>query len=106
MKQDALFGDFAEALAAEIALRSGEITDNVNTLYVGGGTPSVLPLSAFARMMDAFHSVGHAGPYDEFTVEVNPEDIVEKGPAYVEGLMKLGVNRISMGVQSFHEQTT
>ena len=104
MKQEALFGDFAEALAAEIALRSGEITDNVNTLYVGGGTPSVLPLSAFARMMDAFHSVGHAGPYDEFTVEVNPEDIVEKGPAYVEGLMKLGVNRISMGVQSFDDE--
>ena len=39
----------------------------------------------------------------EFTVEVNPEDIVEKGEAYVRGLLELGVNRISMGVQSLDD---
>ena len=103
MKQETLFGNFAEALAAEVMLRSDEITDQVNTLYIGGGTPSVLPLSAFSRLLDALSSIGHAGAFDEFTVEVNPEDIVEKGHVYVEGLMKLGVNRISMGVQSFDD---
>lgn len=41
--------------------------------------------------------------FDEFTVEVNPEDIVEKGHEYVRGLISLGVNRISMGVQSFDD---
>ena len=45
--QEALFGDFAQALASEVRMRAGEITDDVNTLYIGGGTPSVLPLSAF-----------------------------------------------------------
>ena len=103
LKQDALFEDFALALACEIRSRAGEITDDVNTLYIGGGTPSVLPLSAFQTLLEALRSVGHGGPFDEFTVEVNPEDIVEKGVPYVEGLLALGVNRISMGVQSFDD---
>jgi oxygen-independent coproporphyrinogen-3 oxidase len=98
-----LFEDFAQALACEVRSRAGEITDDVNTLYIGGGTPSVLPLSAFRALLDALRSVGHGGPFDEFTVEVNPEDIIEKGHAYVEGLLELGVNRISMGVQSFDD---
>ena len=42
--------------------------------------------------------------WEEFTVEVNPEDIVEKGDEYVIGLKRLGVNRISMGVQSFDDR--
>ena len=69
------------------------------TLYFGGGTPSVLPLEMLSRIVDAL------GPaeYEEFTVEVNPDDIVRKGPEYVRGLVKLGVNRVSMGVQSFDD---
>ena len=43
------------------------------------------------------------GRYDEFTIEVNPEDIVRKGEDYVKGLLELGVNRVSMGVQSFSD---
>ena len=97
------FGRFADALVKEIEHRADEITDDVNTLYIGGGTPSVLPLDVFERILDALHRCGHGGPYDEFTVEVNPEDIAEKGPGYVEGLLNLGVNRISMGVQSFDD---
>lgn len=90
-------------MSCEIAGRGAEITDEVNTLYIGGGTPSVLPLSVFRNILSVLESTGHRGPYDEFTVEVNPEDIVEKGPDYVEGLLGLGVNRISMGVQSFDD---
>ena len=84
-------------------MRGCEITDDTNTLYIGGGTPSVLPLSVFGRLLDALKKAGHGGPYDEFTVEVNPEDIVEKGEDYVRGLLELGVNRISMGIQSFDD---
>lgn len=102
-KQEELFNRFSRSLAAETVLRAGEITDDVNTLYIGGGTPSVLPLSAFRQFMEALHMAGHGGPFDEFTVEVNPEDIVEKGTAYIEGLCEMGVNRISMGVQSFDD---
>ena len=52
-----------------------EITDEVNTLYIGGGTPSVLPLSVFESIIGALKCAGHGGPFDEFTVEVNPDDI-------------------------------
>ena len=98
-----MFGRFAEALVSEIGLHADEITDEVNTLYIGGGTPSVLPLYVYERILDALKEAGHGGPYEEFTVEVNPEDIVDKGEAYVKGLLALGVNRISMGVQSFDD---
>ena len=101
--QEAMFGKFADALVREIRLRADEITDEVNTLYIGGGTPSVLPLYVYERVLEALKETGHGGPYEEFTVEVNPEDIVDKGADYVEGLLKLGVNRISMGVQSFDD---
>ncbi len=102
--QDAMFACFGEALVSELRARAEEISDDTNTLYIGGGTPSVLPLSVFERLLSALREIGHGGPYDEFTVEVNPEDIVEKGEAYVEGLLKLGVNRVSMGVQSFDDK--
>ena len=105
------YDGFAKALTAEIAAREGEIRNNIlspsgaNTLYIGGGTPSVLPLSVFEDLLGSLKSVGCQCRFDEFTVEVNPEDIVEKGHEYVEGLLKLGVNRISMGVQSFDDAT-
>ena len=97
------FDSYASALSAEIASYAGQSAGDVNTLYIGGGTPSVLPLSVFESMVHALQANGFAGPYDEFTVEVNPDDIVDKGEAYVQGLLRLGVNRISMGVQSFDD---
>ena len=63
----------------------------------------MLPLSVYETILEALRDSGHGGPYQEFTVEVNPDDIVANGEAYVEGLLKLGVNRISMGVQSFDD---
>ena len=101
--QEDMFERFAEALCKEIRFRADGISDEVNTLYIGGGTPSVLPLHVFRRILDGLAEAGHGGPYDEFTVEVNPEDIVDKGPDYVKGLKELGVNRVSMGVQSFDD---
>ena len=79
------------------------MSSEVNTLYIGGGTPSVLPLSAYASVLSSLSAAGITSPFDEFTFEVNPEDVVEKGAAYVKGLLDLGVNRISMGVQSFDD---
>lgn len=85
----------------------------VNTLYIGGGTPSVLPLDVLRRIVDALlfsrslrrgeNTVGVQSPFEEFTVEVNPEDIVEKGGEYVRGLLETGVDRVSMGIQSFDD---
>ena len=120
LKQEKLFEEFSQALCAEAVSRAGEISDEVNTLYIGGGTPSVLPLSAFRALAGTLKALrlGASGSdiadascptsgrreFEEFTVEVNPEDIIEKGHEYVEGLLELGVNRISMGVQSFDDK--
>ena len=116
------FNEYADAVIAEIRDRQEELSKNmsaqdaVNTLYIGGGTPSVLPLDVLARIVKALTSSGALPPvtelvevtvptehFEEFTVEVNPEDIVEKGSEYVHGLIALGVNRISMGIQSFDD---
>ena len=95
--------NFIDELCAEIERRRPEIEEarssSVNTLYIGGGTPSVLPPDALKRVVDC---LGY-GPYDEFTVEVNPDDITSGGARYAGALLSMGVNRVSMGVQSFDD---
>ena len=124
-----MFNEYADAVIAEIRDRQKELEmnmsarDAVNTLYIGGGTPSVLPLDVLSRIVGAVSQTERLSLvteqlslvtepvevtvptelFDEFTVEVNPEDIVEKGLEYVRGLLALGVNRISMGIQSFND---
>lgn len=90
-----------ESILDEISLRREEITGtgSCNTLYFGGGTPSVLPLTVLREITEALGSCA----YDEFTLEVNPDDIVRNGMQYLEGLRSIGVNRISMGVQSLDD---
>ena len=101
---EAPFERYTRQLCAEIKRRSQEIVDQPRTLYFGGGTPSVLPLSHLSRILLALEECGHGGPYDEFTLECNPEDIVEKGLPYVQSLKALGVNRMSLGVQSLDDE--
>ena len=114
---DGLFGDFAAALGREIRHRAGASglgsgrsrdglmadRNSVHTLYIGGGTPSVLPLSVFSAILNDLAAAGVDTDFEEFTVEANPDDIVRNGQGYAEGLAALGVNRISMGVQSFDD---
>lgn len=95
------FRGFTASLVREAAAQRGEIagTLGTNTLYIGGGTPSALP---FENLREIVRTLDF-GPYDEFTLEVNPEDLVEKGQAYVDALRELGVTRFSMGVQSLDD---
>ena len=102
--EDALVDRYTDRLCEEIRRRKDEVDDSLKTLYFGGGTPSVLPLSALTRILLTLEECGHGGPYTEFTLEANPEDIVQKGLPYVQSLKTLGVNRISMGVQSFDDE--
>ena len=102
--QDSLMERYTDSLCEEIRRRKNEVDDTLRTLYFGGGTPSVLPLSALTRILLTLEECGHGGPYEEFTMEVNPEDIVQKGLPYVQSLKTLGVNRVSMGVQSFDDE--
>lgn len=103
-----LFAQYTDAVCAEASRRRDEIeaTRDLNTLYIGGGTPSVLPPVFLRRLVAAAVSTTPARggeAFTEFTIEVNPEDIVEKGEAYVRELLELGVNRVSMGIQSLDD---
>lgn len=75
----------------------------VKTLYFGGGTPSLLSADEFRAIRAILDSVFDLGAVEEFTVEVNPEDVVTCGDL-LPALKQVGVNRISMGVQSFCER--
>lgn len=87
---------FAGAVAGEWRLRRGEVDAPFTTLYFGGGTPSILPVGLLASIVDALP----VADVEEFTIEVNPEDVT---PQLVASLLKLGVNRVSMGVQSLDD---
>ena len=76
---------------------------DVNTLYIGGGTPSVMPLPLLCRVVEALKDESGSRNFDEFTVELNPEDVIQRGEAYAEALLGMGVTRASMGVQSFDD---
>lgn len=99
--QSALFSSFQANVLEEIGRRvlSPGAPD---TIYFGGGTPSVLPLEVVQAIVAALRERGVLGA-DEFTFEVNPDDIVSRGSDYVASLLALGVSRISMGVQSFDD---
>lgn len=95
--KDNAFADYCEGVCREIDSRRDEIlaASSPHTLYFGGGTPSILPLQYFRRIVEAL-----PGGYEEFTVEANPDDIT---PEYASALAGMGVNRISLGVQSFND---
>jgi len=92
---------YAEALCREIET-AGERWNalGVSTIYLGGGTPSLVPLDLLAGLFDAVHGAFHVSSDPEITIEANPGTVTS---AYLRGLRGLGINRLSLGVQSTHE---
>lgn len=84
------------AIAAEFGLRRHELDADpaIRTLYIGGGTPSILSPENLATAISSIPTEN----ITEFTIEVNPEDVT---PEKVVAWRALGINRVSMGVQSF-----
>ena len=94
-------GAYVEALLDEARMRAPELCgEAVTTLYMGGGTPSQLPLPLLTRLVDGLKNVFDLSAVEEFTIEANPDDVDSK---WVASLLPLGVNRVSMGVQSFED---
>lgn len=78
-----------------------DVFEPFDSLYLGGGTPSVLPERDFSRLMGCLYDRFSFLPNPEVTVEVNPDDVTRD---WLSMLRDFGVNRISVGVQSFDEQ--
>ena len=92
---------YLEALEREAALLAGEAEGaTFDSIYLGGGTPSLLPTEAVRRLLDGLRGTFRIEPDAEVTLEANPEDVT---PASARAWIEAGVNRVSVGVQSFDE---
>ena len=95
--------EYVEAVCAELEATGQDswhknLLENVETVYLGGGTPSQLTATLLKKLFDAIENrCGSLAPL-EVTMECNPDDLTDE---YVEALGKLPVNRISMGAQTF-----
>ncbi len=95
-KNDQMIDDYLDALSREIATYQTHF-DSIDTIYIGGGTPSLLTTNQLKKLFDALSFIHPI----EYTMEVNPESYTtQKGL-----LMKqYGINRVSLGVQTFNEK--
>lgn len=100
--------DLVDAMVLEARLRLSSDPrwkdQNFTTLYLGGGTPSILPSDLLKALVSGvLTAVGQdASDFREVTLEANPEDMTK---AQIQTWLGLGVTRLSLGVQSFHDET-
>jgi oxygen-independent coproporphyrinogen III oxidase len=88
---------YTSALVREIEAADAATID---TIYLGGGTPSRTSLANLSRMFEAIRARFEIAPNAEISMEANPEDVTVENVA---AWRALGVNRLSIGVQSFHD---
>ena len=89
------------AIGIEAKLRKRYITEKVHTVYFGGGTPSLIPITSLRTILAKLYENYKIVPDAEITLEANPDDI------NIDSLLSwksLGINRLSIGIQSFHEE--
>jgi oxygen-independent coproporphyrinogen-3 oxidase len=92
--------ELVNALIKEIELQKDYLSNReLTTIYFGGGTPSTLSPAELTAIFEAIHQHFAILPTAEITLEANPEDLT---PSYLMQLKQLGVNRLSIGIQSFH----
>ena len=91
-----------DALVRELELRAGYLGPNttLDTIYFGGGTPSLLTPAELNRLLMSIQQHFQLAPGAEITLEANPDDLT---PTAVAALAQSPINRLSIGLQSFHE---
>ena len=90
---------YVDALVDEMSLRRKYIT-KVDTIYFGGGTPSLMSAKDFVRIFSSINKLFDLSICAEITVEINPDDIT---PEYADALAELPFNRVSIGIQTFDD---
>lgn len=89
---------YVRALTEEIAKAAPKFSEyTVDTVFIGGGTPSLLTAEQITRVMEAIHEAYRLNPYTECTIECNPGTVEEKK---AESWILNGINRVSIGLQS------
>ena len=82
------------------ALKDNPHTPSIHTIYFGGGTPSLLSVNEIGDILHLINDTYSVANNAEITLEANPDTL---SPEYLEGLRNLGVNRLSIGIQSFFD---
>jgi len=94
---------YVHALCQELKIRKNYLEEEeIETIYLGGGTPSQLTQEELESIFSALYNIYKVREDAEITLEANPDDLT---PEYVDMLRTLPVNRISMGIQTFQEET-
>ena len=91
---------YVERICSEILEYFGKVQKPLDTVYFGGGTPSLLSLSQMERIVGTIRKVFSVSPSAEITFEANPGTLTSEK---VSAFYKLGFNRVSLGLQSIHE---
>ena len=92
--------EMIQAMKKELAFRNDELSEGVETIYFGGGTPSLLQERDFQELFEVIYKYYRVGDHPEITVEANPDDL---DIAKIKLLQDLSFNRLSIGIQSFHD---
>ena len=92
--------EMQQAMITELYLRKSELVNPIESIYFGGGSPSLLPASFFYKTIKSVKNYFELSNNIEVTLEANPNDLSLKN---LKDLKKSGVNRISIGVQSFED---
>jgi len=90
-----------EALAKELVLRKNEIAEEIQTIYFGGGTPSILNRDEIDFLLHIIVENYPVSASPEITLEANPDDLSKEK---LIDLSKTGINRLSIGIQSFFDE--
>lgn len=93
-------GSMVASIADEINKRSSLITERIETIYFGGGTPSLLSPKEFDRILNSLHKNFNISSNPELTLELNPDDMNEEK---IKSFQASGLNRLSIGIQSFDD---
>jgi oxygen-independent coproporphyrinogen III oxidase len=92
---------FIDALQKEASIRKEYLAnETISTIYLGGGTPSVLSIRELETILDHLYKEFNVAGDCEITIELNPDDV---NAGYLEGLKKSRINRISLGIQSWRD---
>lgn len=91
--------DLVKGILSEINIRKTQLTGEINTIYFGGGTPSILNGDDLKLIAEAVYKNYNVASAVEFTLECNPDDLSQNK---LKELQNSGVNRLSIGVQSFN----
>jgi len=88
-------------LIKEISLKKDFTSEQINTIYFGGGTPSSIDLKHISSILKKLNKSFNVSNNAEITFEINPDDVDLE---YFKGLKNLGINRLSLGIQSFNNR--